>query len=165
MSLVISDTSSCGAGGKVIRTGFYVDSPAALSVTVANADGTLNLTKLGIATNVETSQSVIAQFQNTLDDAIYVVPFGDAVGDSVISFVINNQCITSEGTADNDLGTQDQLVAAYLTNRLKPSTAAGMYLAIGGLAMIGFIVGLRLSGTSDGTPMVRGTILFKSWPT
>ncbi len=48
MSLVISDTSSCSAGGRVIRTGFYVDSPAALSVTVATVDGALNLVAIGI---------------------------------------------------------------------------------------------------------------------
>jgi len=38
----------------------------------------------GIVTDLQTSQQVAAQFQQSLDRAVYVVPFGDAIGSAVI---------------------------------------------------------------------------------
>ena len=154
MPLVVSSTSSCAVAGRVFKAGAVtVDAPEAIAVYVNGK----SITYLGVCTQLETNQSVVAQFQKTLSDNIYVVPFGDAPGDTSISFIANRTCLGSTTGGAN-------VTAYYIANRLRPAAQSTNILSIGGMLLYGFLTSVRLNASAEGTPMVSGTLGFKSWP-
>ncbi len=167
-----------GGGGRLIALDTQTAAPMALSLTYTedsslflfdqqnpffNSGTVLNtnetLIRLGIATAVQCSQQVIAQFQKALDTAIYITPFGDAVGDAQIKFIANRKCDNSADVSGFDV-IQHYMDRRLLTTRNKlPCT-----LVIGSGTFKGFLVGLLINGQSGDVPVVEGTLQFKVWP-
>lgn len=124
---------------------------------VVNAQETL--IRLGIATSVQCAQQVVAQFQKALNTAIYITPFGDAVGDAQIKFIVNRKCEDGADVSGFDV-IQHYLDRRLLTTKNKlPAT-----LVIGSGTFQGFLVGLMINGQSGDIPVVEGTLQFKAWP-
>ncbi len=122
------------------------------------APGQVDLTKLGVATQLSAEQSVIAQFQNALSDTIFVVPFGDAVGEIRISFIANQRC-------DADSTDPVAVVQHYLDHRILPLQNRGPALiAIGSAVFRGHLQAMSLAASSQDIPMTQGTLIFKAWP-
>lgn len=155
MALVTSSNQPCSVAGRIIKSGVVsVEAPEVITISL---NGT-SLANLGICTGIETKQTVSAQFQKTLGDDIYVVPFGDQPGDTSISFIANRTC-------DEINGGGAKVISYYLANRLRPARTGSIIIGIGGMSLVGFLTGLAISAKSDGTPLVTGVLFFKNWPT
>lgn len=164
-----------GGGGRLIAINTTSATPLALSLKytedinlqVVNnlpADGTTitlvqTIIPLGIATSVNCTQAVVAQFQKALDTAIYITPFGDAVGNAQIKFIANRKC--DDGAEVNGFDViQHYLERRLLTTKNKlPAT-----LVIGSGTFQGFLMGLLLNGMAGDIPVVEGTLQFRAWP-
>ncbi len=149
---------------------------APLSITFTDVFGVPQpIASFGLCLNVNSDNAVNAQFQNTFSDSIYVTPFGDAPGNTVLTFLMNPWC-------DPNFSQSPTAIDAYLNNRLKPTSVQSTVLAngdivstitmsvpiivsIGGkLNLIGFIVGLSLSGTTTSGVMIQARLIMKTWP-
>ena len=161
MATVTPDTCNSPIGRVVaVKTGAVA--PLALTF-----DGK-PLQNMGLCTRLAVSQSVIAQFQNTFESYIYVVPFGDKPGDIAISFIINQDCDTTKSALN--------VVDYYIKNRLLPTVrrqtngawlvrkTAPITVAIGSLTLRGFVTALTLEAVTDGGVIVGATLRMTGWP-
>lgn len=120
--------------------------------------GRVDLTKLGVATQLQAEQSVITQYQNALSDTIFVVPFGDAVGEVRVSFIANRKC-------DQNETDPVAIVQHYLDHRILPLRNRGPALiGIGSAVFRGHLQSMSLASSSQDIPMTQGTLIFKAWP-
>lgn len=110
---------------------------------------------MGIVTDLATTQQVAAQFQQSLDRAVYVVPFGDAIGTIRATLLLNNNC-----SGDDTAGS---FIKHYAGNRLSPSTVQPGKLIIGSTPFIGFATGFSLTASVSGGHNVIGTLDFAAW--
>jgi hypothetical protein len=114
----------------------------------------------GVVTKLEVDQSVAAQFQASLDRAIYVVPFGDNIGTMLVSMILNSSCGDSGG--DSERGT-DQLIQYYAEKRLSPTNPLPGQLTIGKKTFLGYVTGFKLSAASESGYLFAGTLQFAAW--
>jgi hypothetical protein len=126
------------------------------------------LQNLGLCTRLQVHQSVIAQFQNTLGNYIYITPFGDKPGDIAFSFIVNRACESSAATLNAiDFYIQRRLQPTYLSNingTFAWGQTAPITVAVGSLTMRGFVVGLDIDGTTEGSVIVQATLRMTGWP-
>lgn len=151
-------TLCAGVGGRLIRIG-NVNNAVPLSLSLAyGTGGPVNLVRLGVATAVQAEQRVLAQFQNTLSDSIFVTPFGDAPGKISVSFVANREC------GDED-SSGYQLLQHYLDKRLLPGNSnSPAIVTVGSAPFRAFLTNMLLSGSTSDMPVVQGTLVFTAWP-
>jgi len=150
-----------GGAGRIIA----IDSQEATTLTVGlsyaggdDAEATEDLVRLGIVTQVQAAQNIAAQFQNALTDAIYVTPFGDLPGTVRVSFVTNRTC-------NKDEEVPLDAIQHYLNRRLLPGrNLVAATITIGSGTFRGYLVALLINGSSQGTPIVNSTLVFKAWP-
>lgn len=116
------------------------------------------LIRLGVATSVQAQQSIAAQFQNALNDSIFVTPFGDLPGEVRIAFIANRKC--------NDFSdTSFDVIQHYLDRRLLPNkNKLPATVVVGSGAFRGYLIGLSIGANAQDTPIVQGTLVFKAWP-
>lgn len=126
------------------------------------------LQNMGLCTKLGVHQSVIAQFQVTLGNYIYITPFGDKPGDIALSFIVNRSCDSSQETLN--------AIDFYVKNRLQPTQlkvinnayytvrSAPIRVAIGSLALRGFVVGLDIDGTTESAAIIQATLRMTGWP-
>jgi hypothetical protein len=127
------------------------------------------LMNMGLCVGMEVHQSVIAQFQNTFGNYIYITPFGDKPGEISLSFIINSTCDTSVQALN--------VVDFYIKSRLQPTQILGgdgtyLYLqknvpiivAVGSLSLRGFVTGLDMRGSTDGSAIISATLRMTGWP-
>jgi hypothetical protein len=134
----------------------------------------LTIEPLGLCTDIDVSQAVAAQFQNTFDDTIFVTPFGDGPGDINISFIMNPQCFGA-GNYRNALDSDDGAVQFYFKNRLLPTRipavvtqpivfrTSPVIVAVGRATFKGYVVGLRIAGRSADF-LINVVLSLKAWP-
>ncbi len=116
---------------------------------------------LGVATRIEATQQVAAQFQPSLNSAIFVTPFGDQPGRCAVSFVANRECLDP---SSNDI----RVIEYYLANRILPdNNKTPLIITIGVSTFRGYTTAMSFSSQAPagGSPLVQGTILFTAWPT
>jgi hypothetical protein len=138
----------------------FISAPGRLTALKSNNPRglifSIGLTKgAGIVTDLQTQQQVAAQFQQSLDRAIYVVPFGDAIGSLQATLLLNNDC--------NGTDTAGEFIKQYAGNRLSPSTTAPSRLIIGSTPFIGFTTGFTLQASASNGHNVIGTLSFAAW--
>jgi hypothetical protein len=114
---------------------------------------------LGIVTKVEMGVNVAAQFQNTFDNGLYVVPFGDAVGELRLTLLVKNVC--GENTQNNGVGA---LLDAYKSGRLLPGSRRRVGIALGGSSFTGFLTGVLYGNSAESSGSVSSVVfVFKEW--
>ncbi len=153
-------TVCAGAGGRLIRVG-VVSQAAPLSLALSyGGEAPVVLSQLGVALSVQASQTVRAQFQNALNDTIFVTPFGDAPGQVQVMFVANRLC-NGSGAESSGFG----VLQHYFDRRLRPGTSkAPAIVTIGPASFRAFLTGLVLSGSTQDTPVIQGALTFTAWP-
>jgi hypothetical protein len=114
----------------------------------------------GVVVSFVADGSVAAQFQPSLDGAVYVMPFGDNIGNMVIDVLLNSQC-TSGGSAPQD--NVSNFLTVYQEQRLSQTNTDPIVLIIGQKAFVGFATGFTLTGSSENGNMIRGQLKFVSW--
>jgi len=150
-----------GYSGRLIPITTDQALPALLEATLRYEDApdTNLLTRIGVATKLEVSQQIAAQFQNALTDVIYVTPFGDKADSISLTFISNRECLSGS----SDLRILDH----YLNYRLRPggseATALPATITIGSAGFRAYLVGLALSASSA-DQMISGTLVFRGWP-
>lgn len=150
MATVVSCT---GGGGRVIG----IDAQQAIPLTLSIGDD--DLAELGVAVSVQAAQSIAAQFQNALNNSIFVTPFGDIPGEIRIGFIANRKCDKQNESGFN-------FIQYYLDRRLLPDrNRVATTVVVGSGAFRSFLTGMSLN-TSAGqnVPIVEGTLIFKGWP-
>jgi hypothetical protein len=155
--------SSCASPlGRIVavKTG----SVAPISVTF---DGQ-PIKNMGLCTQLRVNQSVIAQFQSTLGNYIYITPFGDKPGDIEMSFIVNKECNASQEALN--------AIDFYIKRRLQPTLpvligsaiyyaqTAPIIIAIGSLALRSFVTGLSIDATTSQSVIVSATLRMTGWP-
>jgi hypothetical protein len=155
----MATVSSCaGVGGRLIS--IKVDKPAPMTIALSYDDGSVDIAKIGVAVEVSVSQQIAAQFQNALNDAIFVTPFGDSPGEIRISFIANRMC------EDDGTSSGFNVIQHYLDRRLLPKkNKKAASVTIGSGTFRSFLVGMTKEGaSSDRIPLIRGTLIFRGWP-
>ena len=163
----VTPTTCASPLGRIIA--IRAGSVAPISVTMTINGVKQELQSLGLCTRLAVSQSVIAQFQNTFDSFIYITPFGDKPGDIALTFIVNKACDSAQETLN--------AIDFYVRQRLLPT---GFYLnssgvsvlqknfpiivAVGSLTLRGFVVGLDIQGTTEGSAIVQATLRMTGWP-
>lgn len=133
--------------------------PNGVAPLVFSVDG--DVLDLGVTTRVDASQQVAAQFQPSLNDAIFVTPFGDQPGRIGITFVANRECLEP---ANENLA----VIEYYLANRILPTeNKVPLIITIGSSTFRGYVTALQLGAQAPvaGSPLVQGSIIFTAWPT
>jgi len=146
------------AGGRLIQIS-RTNNASPISISLSYGDGPTQLTRLGVAVSVQADQKVQAQFQNALNDAIFVTPFGDAPGQIRVTFVANRLC--------RDSGAGFEVIQHYLDRRLRPGNTSSKdpaTVTIGPGAFRAFLTSILISGNTSDTPIVQGTLVFTAWP-
>jgi hypothetical protein len=108
----------------------------------------------GVVTDLKVDQSVAAQFQSSLDRAIYVVPFGDNMGNMEVSMLLNRGCDNRERL--------DEFFRYYSDKRLGPKTLDPVTVTIGAQAFRAYLVGMSVSVSANDF-IYRGTATFAAW--
>ena len=114
----------------------------------------------GVVIGFALDGSVAAQFQPSLDGAVYITPFGDNVGNLVVDVLLNSQC-TADGSVSQD--TVSNFLNVYQTQRLSPTNPTPSVLIIGQKAFVGFAIAFTLNGSSENGSMIRGQLKFVAW--
>jgi hypothetical protein len=142
-----------GGGGRIIG----IDAQLAVPITLSIDGG--DLSQLGVATGVQASQQIAAQFQNALSDAIYITPFGDVPGEIRVAFIANRKC-------EEDTSSGFGFIQYYLDNRLLPDkNKAAVTVVIGSGSFRSFLVAMTINSSSGrNIPLVEGTLIFRGWP-
>lgn len=152
-----------GEGGRLIYANVRNSAPLTLAVSYSAQGGDpdpSDLVRLGVVTHVRARQAVAAQFQNALNDLIFITPFGDLPGDVAISFLANNRCDDSS-TGRTPFGA----IQEYFDRRLLPSAnKLPAIIVIGSGTFKGYLTGLSIDAASQDIPMVSAALLFKAWP-
>ena len=149
-------TLCSGSGGRLISLG-NSNQVAPISISLSYADGPVQLVQLGVAISVQADQKVQAQFQNALNDTIFVTPFGDAPGQISIVFVANRTC----GKSGSGFG----VIQHYFDRRLRPGqNKAPAIVTLGPGSFRAFLTNLLVSGSTTDTPVIQGTLVFTAWP-
>jgi hypothetical protein len=130
--------------------------------------GGVVLSDIGLATSMSISQNVSAQFQQTLEEHIYVTPFGDNPGKIVINFVNIEKC--------GEDGAEKDILRYYLDNRLRPVSIRNILdnggtmrvgptiVSVGSNAFYGYIVGVDYQADTASDTVVRGALTLIAWP-
>ena len=130
--------------------------------------GGVVLSDIGLATSLSISQNVSAQFQQTLEEHIYVTPFGDNPGKIVINFVNIEKC--------GEEGVEKDILRYYLDNRLRPVSVGNVLenggtmrvgptiISVGSNAFYGYIVGVDYQADTASDMVVRGALTLIAWP-
>lgn len=158
----------CSSAGSIIRGAARTDSAALLALSLGSSSGRSTelygvqgssgrVSGLGIATSVRVRQNVLAQFQNTLSNSVYVVPFGDGVGDLQVTFLANPQCGATNNSSLSNIWNH------YKTNRLQPKQTRPARLSVGPVTLTGHLIGFVIDAQGSSTGMVQGTLVFKAW--
>lgn len=145
-------TVCAGVGGRLIKLEVGGDTVAPLDIDLGGVD----ISEFGVAVGLEMSQEVQAQFQPSLDDAIYITPFGDSPGNIAITFVANREC-------GEDAESTNKFITTYLNQRMRPDNAQALVVSVGGNAFYAFVTGMRLNASTADTPVVQGTLILTAW--
>jgi hypothetical protein len=156
MAAIIPDECSSKPLGVLVKA---VTSTLVVPLTLT-IDGEVPI-DLGVCTRVLADQRVLAQFQNTFDSFIYITPFGDAPGQVVIEFLINN-CRPECGGASIRSGMALDVYQRRLLPNMQDNPI--VTICIGNLPLRGCLTGMRVSGSVDGSPMIRAELMFTGWP-
>ncbi len=111
----------------------------------------------GIVTSLSIDGSVAAQFQPSLNGAVYVTPFGDNIGSMDVNMILNSSCEDSDGD------TPSKFLDNYAQNRLNPSNPTPANLVIGRKAFTGYAIGFRLLANSENGHIIQGQLKFAAW--
>lgn len=114
----------------------------------------------GLTTRVEVQQQVSAQFQVSLDRAVFAVPFGDAIGQMTVGLVHGLLCDTGTGQT---VDTGERILDWYRRNKFQRGRLQPLTIAIGTSIYSGYILGLSLSAESSEGSMIRSTIQLAAW--
>jgi hypothetical protein len=126
------------------------------------------LSDIGLATSMSISQNISAQFQQTLEEHIYVTPFGDNPGKIVINFVNVEKC--------GEEGVEKDILTYYLQHRLRPVSMSNIIssggainvgpviVSVGANAFYGYIVGVDYQADTASDMVVRGALTLIAWP-
>lgn len=114
----------------------------------------------GVMTRLDVDQSVAYQAQPSLDRAVYVIPFGDNVGQMQIGLILNSSCGEDAGSADRGV---DQFISYYEEKRLSPTNPVPGQLTVGKKTFLGYAVGFKLALASESGYLAQGTLQFISW--
>jgi len=118
-----------------------------------------DLESTGIVTGIRIGQRVAAQFQVTLDESLFVVPFGDEAGQMTVSLVHGMNCDTRSGTSDG----MQRLLQWYKANKLQRSKMTPISLAIGSSVFKGYVVSSELDAQSAEGGMIRSQLSLIAW--
>lgn len=128
----------------------------------------INPQNLGLCTQLLIDQKVIAQFQNTFDNYIYITPFGDKPGDIVLSFIINKNCDDSVATFNAiDFYVQRRLQPSYLgvsSGTLVIFQTLPIIVAINSLTLRGFVTALKVDASTSQGALVSAQLFMTGWP-
>lgn len=118
-----------------------------------------DLESTGIVTGVRVGQRVAAQFQVTLDESLFVVPFGDEAGQMTVTLVHGMLCDSASGTSD---GVQ-RLLQWYKSNKLQRTKTNPITLAIGASVFKGYVLASDLDAQAAEGGMVRSQLNLIAW--
>lgn len=118
-----------------------------------------DLESTGIITGVRVGQRVSAQFQVTLDESLFVVPFGDEAGQMTVTLVHGMLCSATSGTSD---GVQ-KMLQWYRANKLQRAKVTPLTLAIGASVFKGYVLGSDLDAQAAEGGMVRSQLSLVAW--
>ena len=161
--MAVVTPNTCGSPlGRMVA----VRAPNAAPVSVT-FDG-INPQSLGLCTQLLIDQQVIAQFQNTFDDYIYITPFGDKPGAIVLSFIINKSCPETVAAFNAiDFYVQRRLRPSYLgvsNNTVVLFQSTPIIVAINSLTLRGFVTGLKVDASTAQWALVSAQLLMTGWP-
>lgn len=148
-------TICAGVGGRLIE----LDSGNAIAPLTIDAGG-IDIEEFGVMIGIEMRQEVQAQFQPSLDDAIYVTPFGDSPGVIALTYIANNDC-----EEDGDDALANKFLSSYVDDRLRPNKDPAVEVTVGGQTFRGFVTGMQFNGTTSDTPIIQGTLILTAWST
>lgn len=142
--------------GRLVKV-LEADDTQTFRLIVKDQNGDLDST--GIVTGVRVGQRVAAQLQVTLDESLFVVPFGDEAGQMTVTLVHGMLCASSSGTSD---GVQ-RLLQWYKTNKLQRAKTQPITLAIGASVFKGYVIGSELDAQAAEGGMVRSQLSLVAW--
>ena len=111
-------------------------------------------TPAGIVTDLQITQQVATQFQQSLHQNVYAMSFGDAVGQMSVSLLLNTTCQGADRAA--------ALLNYYSTNRISPTNSSPVQWQIGSSGFTGFVTGFQMSANSRDF-MMMGQLHFAAW--
>lgn len=160
MATLFGQPSECSnAGGRLIPINVGSSQPVQPLTLSLSYDGVqFDTKKIGVAVQVRANQQIAAQFQNALNNLIYVTPFGDKPGQIDISFISNRVC-------GDTWGSGYEVIQHYFDHRLMPdANKAPATVVVGSGTFSAYLVGLQFSAESSGMQLTRGTLTFRGWP-
>ena len=133
------------------------DDAQTFNLAISNQTG--DLASTGIVTGTRSSQKVSAQFQVTLDESLFVVPFGDEAGQMSVTLVHGMFCHANSGILD---GVQAAL-QWYRNNKFQRANTAPLTLAIGSSVFKGYAIGFGIDAQAAEGGMVRSQLDLIAW--
>ncbi|HNX48553.1 MAG TPA: hypothetical protein PLS53_00395 [Thermoanaerobaculaceae bacterium] len=152
----MSDLIFSSVPGRIVKV-LAADDAQTFRLIVKDQNGDLDST--GIVTGVRVGQRVAAQLQVTLDESLFVVPFGDEAGQMTVTLVHGMLCTSGSGTSD---GVQ-RLLQWYKANKLQRAKTQPVTLAIGASVFKGYVLGSDLDAQAAEGGMVRSQLSLVAW--
>jgi hypothetical protein len=113
----------------------------------------------GIATGIQVAQQVAAQFQVTLDESLFVVPFGDDAGQMSMTVVHGMECKGSDTVID---GVQAAL-QWYKKYKFQRSNMNPVTIGVGSSVFKGYVINFKIDAQAAEGGMVRGQLNLVAW--
>lgn len=125
------------------------------AISISNLTGVSNVAYTGFMLELHTNQ----QFLHALDDFIYVFPFGDRIGEFVLTGITFLGAPCGEGASTGICGIYEH----YMKNRLsKPAGRKPAQIQIGGCSppLLGWLTGLRMELVRPELPIVQWVLRY-----
>lgn len=118
----------------------------------------------GISTGVRIAQRVAAQFQVTLDESLFVVPFGDEAGQMTLTLVHGMECDknSSGGTTSVIDGVQ-KAMAWYAKYKFQRKNMQPITVNLGASVFKGYAIGFSIDAQAAEGGMVRSQLDLIAW--
>lgn len=119
----------------------------------------------GVLIGLDTDGSVAAQFQPSLNQSVYITPFGDNVGTVSADLLLNDTCSSSGSSGPGSGQALSSFLSLYSDSRLSPTNPYPVQLFVGRSVFTGFAIKFQTHATSSEGTVIRGTITFAAWLT
>ena len=139
------------------------DDAQAFKLVMRGPSGGSEIMIPGIATGARVAQKVSAQFQVTLDESLFVTPFGDDAGQMTMTVVHGIECESNDRQAGTVIDGVQQSMQWYKRYKFQRNNMEPLTIGLGSSVFKGYAISFEIDAQAAEGGMVRGQLSLIAW--